>query len=94
MLYYVLRITLYPNYKWSVNIKSHVVLQYIHIVFFGNMVDVYTPNCCICTSNCCLDPIPLSIPIKRIKPIGRLYYIIIKGELYPIIILSYYPTIP
>lgn len=29
MLYYVLRITLYPNYKWSVNIKSHVVLQYI-----------------------------------------------------------------
>jgi hypothetical protein len=29
MLYYVLRITLYPNYKWSVIIKSHVVLQYI-----------------------------------------------------------------
>ena len=29
MLYYVLRITLYPNYKWSVNITSHVVLQYI-----------------------------------------------------------------
>lgn len=43
----------------------------VHIVFFGNMVDVYTPNCCI--SNCWLDPIPLSIPIKPIKPIGRLY---------------------